>query len=84
MNLISKSPRRARRLVPALVACMKQHGVTPPAHVPAGTSTNHTGTPPAGGAGGGGSGSSARQAAFKACGVTGHFGGASHTTTTGG
>jgi hypothetical protein len=66
-----------------LVACLKKHGITPPAHVPGGTSTNHTGTPPAGGTGAGAN-SSARQAAFKACGATGHFGGGSSTTTTGG
>jgi hypothetical protein len=68
----------------ALVACLKKHGVNPPAHVPSGTSTNRTGTPPAGGFGGGGAGSSARQAAFKACGATGHFAGAPTTNTTGG
>jgi hypothetical protein len=67
----------------ALVTCLKKHGVTPPAHVPSGTSTNHTGTPPAGGIPGGGANSSARQAAFKACGVTGHFGGAPPATTGG-
>jgi hypothetical protein len=67
-----------------LVACLKKHGVTPPAHVPSGTSTNHAGTPPAGGFGGGGANSSARQAAFKACGATGHFGGSPATTAAGG
>jgi hypothetical protein len=67
----------------ALFACLKKHGVTPPAHVPSGgASGTRTGPPPGGapGAGGaGGAGSSARQAAFKACGVTGHFPGSGTT-----
>jgi hypothetical protein len=67
----------------ALFACLKKHGVTPPAHVPSGgTPGTRTAPPPAGapGAGGaGGAGSSARQAAFKACGATGHFPGAGTT-----
>jgi hypothetical protein len=62
----------------ALIACLQQHGVTPPPGAgnggkpPAG---GNGGTPPAGANGGGaaaaGSGNSARQAAFKACGATG-------------
>jgi hypothetical protein len=67
-----------------LEACLKKHGITAPAHVPSGTSTNHTGTPPAGGFGAGAGNSSARQAAFKACGATGHFGGGSSSTAAGG
>jgi hypothetical protein len=66
----------------ALVACLKKHGITPPAHAPtSGTSTAPAGRPPAGSTGAGGANSSARQAAFKACGATGTRFGHSPTTT---
>jgi hypothetical protein len=66
----------------ALVQCLKQHGITPPAHAPgSGTGTRPAGTAPAGSTGAGGAGSSARQAAFKACGATGHLGGSATGST---
>ncbi len=53
----------------AFQKCLEQHGFTIPSHpAGSGTSTTHTGTPPAGGAT---SSNPARQAAFKACGATG-------------
>jgi hypothetical protein len=58
----------------AFVQCLKEHGVTPPAHTPgSGTSATNSGQPPAGFAAGGGSsaGSSSREAALEACGSTG-------------
>ena len=82
-NLSLRDPKKAEQNQ-EVMELYKKHGVNPPAHVPSGTSTNHTGTPPAGGFGGGGASSSARQAAFKACGATGHLGGSSTTATTGG
>ncbi len=52
----------------AFQKCLEQHGFTIPSH-PAGTgtSTTHTGTPPAGAA----ASNPTRQAAFKACGAPG-------------
>jgi hypothetical protein len=53
------------------VKCMQEHGVTvAPRPAGAGTSTTHSGTPPAGAAGSG-SANSTHQSAFKACGATG-------------
>lgn len=64
----------------SLEECLKKHGLTPPAHTPgSGTGTRPTGTPPAGA--GGGTGNPTLQAAFKACGASGHFAGASGTAT---
>jgi hypothetical protein len=55
----------------AIVKCLQEHGVTIPPHAPgSGTPTTHSGPPPAGSVRSG-SGNSTRQAAFKACGVTG-------------
>jgi hypothetical protein len=69
----------------ALTQCLKNHGVTLPARAGGGgTSGAPNGQPPTGATGAGGANSSARQAALKACGVTGrHFGGGASTTTTG-
>jgi hypothetical protein len=65
----------------AFVACLQQHGVTPPPGAGNGGTRpggGNGGKPPAGANGGGaaaaGSGSSARQAALKACGATGLHG----------
>jgi hypothetical protein len=55
----------------AILACLKQHGVTPPAHAP-GSGGSGTGTRPTPAAGGGGAGNSKLGAALKACGATGH------------
>ncbi len=64
----------------SLEECLKEQGITPPAHIPGnGTGTRPAGTPPAG-AGGGAGGKSNLQAAFKACGATGHFGGGASGT----
>jgi ABC-type glycerol-3-phosphate transport system substrate-binding protein len=55
----------------AFAKCMQQHGVTIPQRAAGGgTSTTHSGPPPAGSAGAG-QGNSTRQAAFKACGADG-------------
>jgi hypothetical protein len=55
----------------ALVACLQQHGVTPPAHAP-GSGGSGSGAHPTPGAGGPAGGNSKLAAAFKACGATGH------------
>jgi hypothetical protein len=67
----------------ALTQCLKNHGITLPARAGnGGTSGSPSGRPPAGAGAAGGASSSARQAALKACGVTGrHFGGSSTTAT---
>jgi hypothetical protein len=65
----------------AVEECLKKHGFSAPVHVPgSGTGARPTGTPPAGATGAGGANSSIRQAAFKACGVTPHFGGSATTS----
>jgi hypothetical protein len=60
----------------AFQKCLQQHGVTIPQRAAgSGTSTTHSGPPPAGSARAG-QGNPTRQAAFKACGATGQ-----HTKT---
>jgi hypothetical protein len=57
----------------AFAQCMKEHGVTMPAHTPGSGPSTQSGSPPAGGAISS-AGDTARQEAFKACGARGqHF-----------